>query len=413
MSSSVEASASVTSISVDVLEQLAGLAEMPEGCEKRRALLWLMTDIFLESGVEHDAEDRDFFGELMEEIAFSLERQVREELARKIAAEAGMPHGLIVRLANDEIPVARPVLEQSPVLTDDDLIDISHNRGQDHLFTITKRQELSIRLSTVLAERGNEDVVHSLLQNPTAKLSPDTIDMMASRSQACERIQAALVERDDVPREVLMDLLKHASEKVRKDIKYKLTAADEMYLDEVVDSLKSEISISRKSLALECVDALEQRNALNEGAILGFLRDNKPMEFLIGLSRLLSIDVKFALRVIGDRTGQALVVACRANRISLRGLKKIASSRMTAMPSDPLDLLAMTKMYHRITEENAQSMMRALRLRNNMLVRAPPWGVGLPASQIVMGLAETKNFSRTGTGLTGGRPGPGEGVFKL
>lgn len=379
MSSSVEASASVTSISVDVLVQLAGLAEMPEGCEERRALLWLMTDIFLESGVEHDAEDRDFFGELMEEIAFSLERQVREELARKIAAEAGMPHGLIVRLANDEIPVARPVLEQSPVLTDDDLIDISHNRGQDHLFTITKRQELSIRLSTVLAERGNEDVVHSLLQNPTAKLSPDTIDMMASRSQACERIQAALVERDDVPREVLMDLLKHASEKVRKDIKYKLTAADEMYLDEVVDSLKSEISISRKSLALECVDALEQRNALNEGAILGFLRDNKPMEFLIGLSRLLSIDVKFALRVIGDRTGQALVVACRANRISLRGLKKIASSRMTAMPSDPLDLLAMTKMYHRITEENAQSMMRALRLRNNML-RALPWEVGQPAS---------------------------------
>ena len=239
---------------------------------------WLMTDIFLESGVEHDAEDRDFFGELMEEIAFSLERQVREELARKIAAEAGMPHGLIVRLANDEIPVARPVLEQSPVLTDDDLIDISHNRGQDHLFTITKRQELSIRLSTVLAERGNEDVVHSLLQNPTAKLSPDTIDMMAGSSQACERIQVALVERDDVPREVLMDLLKHASEKVRKDIKYKLTAADEMYLDEVVDSLKSEISISRKCLALECVDALEQRNALNEGAILGFLRDNKPME---------------------------------------------------------------------------------------------------------------------------------------
>jgi hypothetical protein len=232
----------------------------------------------------------------------------------------------------------------------------------------------------VLAERGNEDVVHSLLQNPTAKLSPDTIDMMASSSQACERIQAALVERDDVPREVLMDLLKHASEKVRKDIKYKLTAADEMYLDEVVDSLKSEISISRKSLALECVDALEQRNALNEGAILGFLRDNKPMEFLIGLSRLLSIDVKFALRrVIGDRTGRALVVACRANRISLRGLKKIASSRMTAMPSDPLDLLAMTKMYHRITEENAQSMMRALRLRNNML-RALPWGVGQPAS---------------------------------
>ena len=40
---------------------------------------------------------------------------------------------------------------------------------------------------------------------------------------------------------------------------------------------------------------------------------------------------------------------------------------MTAMLSDPLDLLALAKTYHRITEENAQSTMRALRLRNNML----------------------------------------------
>lgn len=368
MLSSAEARAPAMSISVDVLEQLAGFSEMPECGEERRALLWQMTDFFLESGNSHDALDRDFFGELMEEIAFSLERQVREELARKIAAEASMPHGLMVRLASDEIPVARPVLEQSPVLTNHDLIDISHRCGQDHMFAITKRRELSVHLSTVLAERGNEDVVHSLLQNPNANLSPDIIDLMAGRSRACERIQVALIDRDDMPREVLLDLLKHASEKVSKDIRCKLTATDELYLDEVVDEMKSEISISRKSLARECVDTLERRNALNERAILSFLRDNKPMEFLLGFSRLFAIDVRFAQRVIRDRSGQALVVACRANRISLRGLKKIASSPMTAMRSDPLDLLALAKTYHRITEENAQSTMRALRLRNNMLV---------------------------------------------
>jgi len=173
MLSNAEASAPVMSIPVDVLERFVSLAELPEDGEERRGLLWQMVDIFLESEALHDAGDRDFFSELMQEIAFSLEREVREELARKIAAEAVMPHGLIVRLANDEIPVARPVLEQNPALTDDDLINISHNRDQDHIFAITKRAELSIRLSTVLAERGNEDVVHSLLQNPNAKLSPD------------------------------------------------------------------------------------------------------------------------------------------------------------------------------------------------------------------------------------------------
>lgn len=366
MSTSLQYETYEPSISVDLLERLASLAETTEDADEKRELLWDLTAFFLESAESCDEEDRDFFGELMEDLAFGLERQVREDLARKIAAEAGMPHGLIVRLANDEIPVARPVLEQSPVLTDDDLVDISLNRGQDHLLAITKRQELSFRLTTVLAERGNKEVVESLLRNPNANLPPDAIDLVAGRSRACERIQSALILRDDVPRDVLLDLLKHASEKVRSDIRRKLTAADEIYLNEVVDTLKFEISSSRKSLARECIETLEQRGALNETAVLRFLRDDKPMEFLLGLARLFSVDGKLARKILGDPTGQMLVIACRAGGISFRGLKEIASTSMTGLPSDPPTLLEMSKSYDRITEEDAQCMMRALKLRNNM-----------------------------------------------
>lgn len=356
-------------ISCDVLENLAVLADPPADGTERRALLWRITEMFFESEDPYGGEDSDFFGEMMEELAFSLERQVREELARKIAAEESAPHSLVVRLARDEIPVARPVLEQSPVLTQDDLIEISGDRSQDHLLAITRRLEIGFRLSAVLAERGNEDVVRSLIMNPRAKLSPDTIDLVAGRSRGCEKIQGALVARADVPKEILLDLLDHVSMKVRKDIQDRLTGTDEVYLDEVVGSLKSGIKTSRKSLARRHVDELEQRGALNEGAILRFMRDNQPMEFLLGLSRLFSIDIKFAGRIIGDRTGKTLAVACRANAISMGGLKELASSPMTAMSADPLAVLAITKTYHRITEDNAKRTMGFLKLRKNMLVQ--------------------------------------------
>lgn len=60
--------------------------------------------------------------------------------------------------------------------------------------------------------------MHSLLQKPGAKLAPDTIDLLAGRSRAYERIGAAFVRREDIPQEVLLDVLKHASQKVREDV---------------------------------------------------------------------------------------------------------------------------------------------------------------------------------------------------
>lgn len=353
-------------ISVDLLGRLAFFAETSDDPEQKSALLWDLTDFFLESAESCTSGDRDFFSELMEELAFSLETKVREELARKIAAEAHMPHGLIVRLANDEIPVARPVLESSPVLTDDDLVDISRNQSQEHLLAITRRDEVSFRLSTVLAERGDQGVVSSMMRNPNAKLSAETMKLVMDRGEASQSSQSELIRRSDIPQEVLFDLLKNASANIKREIEHKLTATDQTYLEEVVDTLKSEFDTSRQSLAKQRVEALMRRNALNETAILRFMRENEPMKFLLGFAALIAADITFAQKVIGDPTGQMLVVACRSCKISFEGLKEIACSSMSAMSFGSRDFLELSKSYKRISEDDAKEMLRALKLRNKM-----------------------------------------------
>jgi len=366
MSTSLLYDTSQPDISIDLLGRLAFVAETSDDPEQKTALLWDLTEFFLETAETCTGGDRDFFGELMEEIAFNLETRVREELARKIAAEAHMPHGLIVRLANDEIPVARPVLESSPVLTDDDLVDISRNQSQEHLLAITKRDEVSYRLSTVLAEHGDHGVVTSLMHNQNAKLSPETIELVMGRGEAAESVQSELVKRNDVPQEILFDLLKHACANVRREIEHKLTATDKVYLDDVEDTFKSEFDTSKQSLAKQRVDALLRRNALNEVALLRFIRENEPMKFLLGFTALMAADAAFAQKVIGDPTGQMLVVACRACKISFKGLKEIAASPLTAMSFGTRGFLELSKSYKRITEADAKEMLRALKLRTKM-----------------------------------------------
>ena len=54
-----------------------------------------------------------------------METAVRAELSARFASEPNAPHALIRRLANDEAAVARAVLTTSPVLTDEDLLNLS------------------------------------------------------------------------------------------------------------------------------------------------------------------------------------------------------------------------------------------------------------------------------------------------
>jgi uncharacterized protein (DUF2336 family) len=106
---------------LDELRQLADLAH-EHSDENRRMLLRGITDVFMLAPGSYTDLQKQCFGDIIEEVAYDLEWQMREELARRIAAETHAPRKLVHRLAHDEIVVARPVLEQSPVLTEEDLV---------------------------------------------------------------------------------------------------------------------------------------------------------------------------------------------------------------------------------------------------------------------------------------------------
>jgi len=104
------------------LERLVNLAS-ETGSDQRRQLLSEITSVFLEDTNSYSDVENQFFGEIMGKVAFDLEKEVRQELAKSLATEASAPRDLIMRLAHDEISVAKPIIEKSPVLNDDDLVE--------------------------------------------------------------------------------------------------------------------------------------------------------------------------------------------------------------------------------------------------------------------------------------------------
>ncbi len=340
------------------LNQLVELAHEHTDEDSRRDLLRRVTDVFLGGPGSYTEMQNEYFGDIMETLAYDLERQVREELARQIAAETDAPRKLVKRLAGDEIAVAQPVLEQSPVLTEDDLIDLSQRSGQEHLLAITKRSDISANLSTVLVHRGQDDVVESLVRNEAAEIAPEDVQNVANRAKISEKLQSALIDRQDVPRTALIDLIEHVSDKLKHTFLDTLTDADEEKLDDIVRSIRADIETSEKSDAERHVEDLWRRRALNEHVLLRFAFEKKSMEFLLGLAKLLNIDFVTAQRVVQDKTGQALIVACRASGFSVEAFKEIALSPVTGIAANLREVLPLTRAYQRLTEANARGAMQ-------------------------------------------------------
>ena len=228
------------------LRQLTWLAHQRTD-EGRRALLQRITDMFLEAPGAHTEQQNQWFGDIMERLAYALELGVREELACRIADEVDAPRALVLRLANDVISVARPVLERSPALGECDLIQLARRRSQDHLLAITRRVDIGVRLSAVLSDRGDDGVVDSLLRNRTADIATDTLQRLADRAKGSDVLQSALIDRGDVPRSVMLELIDHISELLKRKLLHRLTEADRANFEDVIARSRTGARIPRRA----------------------------------------------------------------------------------------------------------------------------------------------------------------------
>jgi len=123
--------------------------------------------------------------------------RVRCIVAEALKDVAHAPPDMIKRLARDsEIVVAGPILENSPVLTDDDLVAIvSDSPVKGALAAIARRDQLADAVADAVARTGDVEAVGVLLSNSSAQIREDTLDWILERAPAVEVWHGPLVRR--------------------------------------------------------------------------------------------------------------------------------------------------------------------------------------------------------------------------
>src|SRR3954452_8854534 len=102
-----------------------------------------ITTLFLEGATRFKQEHVDLFDDVFLRLIESVGTSARVELSGRLAPVEKAPTRAICRLAqDDDIAVARPVLEQSRCLDDAALADVAERMTQDHLLALSNRKGL-------------------------------------------------------------------------------------------------------------------------------------------------------------------------------------------------------------------------------------------------------------------------------
>lgn len=344
------------------LPELIALAE--EGSsEKRRALLRELTSHFFGAATRTAAEDA-LYGTVLASLAAEMETAVRAELSARFARAPDAPHALIRRLANDEAAVAGAVLAASPVLTDEDLLGVVRQHGQDHLRAVSARTSVSEAVSEVIVERGDDETLGTLLRNDGARLSRKSSEAAVERARVNPALHEATVSRASLPADLLNEMYFVVEARLRTRILEQNARMDPALLESALAAGRARIATDDGALPpdyAECsayIEELKAAGQLTPQMLARFLRSGGTTSFLIALAQLSDIDFHTARQIVDRRELDALAVVCKSADLD----RALFLTYAVVLLNDDGDAMAKAHSYARMYAElSRDAALRTLR----------------------------------------------------
>jgi uncharacterized protein (DUF2336 family) len=298
------------------LSELIELAKEPSS-DRRRELLREVTDVFFVEKIQ-SPQQTAAFDHILQTLTAKMEAAVRIELAERFATSDNAPKGLIRMLAMDAPSVARPVLEQSKVLSEQDLLDVVQSRGQAHLRAVSSRTDLSERVTDAIVETADDDTLYVLARNDTAVLSRASHEVLVDRAAQNPNLQEAVVDRESLPPDLLNEMYFVVEARLREKILSRNTSLDPQVLEEALQSSRKRLASQTGVLPADYVEAeayiqgLLERGALGPDVLVKMLRSGERTRFILALSQSTGVDFITARRVIERQDLDALAILCKA-----------------------------------------------------------------------------------------------------
>lgn len=264
-------------------------------------------------------------------------REVRQTLAEAVAGSRRLPREMVLSLAEDEIEVATPILERSPLLEDEDLVRIVRTNALQYALAVAGRARLSETVTRALVDTGDAAVIARVLDNGKAQLSRVTLQRVLDDFAAVEGVQERLVRRPGLPFELVEQLVTLIGERIEWDL-VRTRQVSPGQAGAIMASVRDRAATgfaAREQMESALLRRLRDRHeagALDADDLLRFLRDGDITALELALAVMAAMRparVRELLYAADRRRAAALCIAAglsSAHYVALRMAMDVAAS---------------------------------------------------------------------------------------
>ena len=339
----------------------------------RAALLKRLADVVCLPASRINAFERAMTADLLVEMLRDAVVGEREKVARRLANLTEMPGVLVRLLLRDELPVARALLENSPTLSDADLISCLYNSTQDHRRLIALRRGVSEVVADALVDMDETAVTETLLKNDLVRFSHQGLENIVAASRDNPQLIPLLLKRAELRPSHAYVMFWWSDDEARRTILQRFAVSREILQDAVGDVFPLASAegwqdpLSRKALqfierrqrnraaiAKSPYDSLEDAIAAAQG---GMTRETaEEISYLSGLKPMTGA------KIFTDPGGEPLAILCKATglprgavRALWRGLRRPETDASGATAPG---LERVLTAFDTIAVDRAQTMLR-------------------------------------------------------
>jgi uncharacterized protein (DUF2336 family) len=287
--------------------------------------------------------------EVMETLAADAASSVRAILAEELKASSQIPRHIVQRLARDlEDAVAGPVLEFSPLLSDEDLLEIiAGARAQGALIAIARRNMLSSPVSDAVVETYDVPAIAALLNNGGARLCQETLDRIAERASGNVPWHRPIVMRPGLSLRAIRRLAEFVSANLLETLERR-SGLEPALKAHLRSRLKDRLSADAEALcavkeeakaAARVGDALT-RGVLDQDYVMELVEEGARMAVVQALAAKARIHPAIVGKILAARSGKAITaIVWRAGfnaRLALKVQTLVAHvpGTQTVLPRD-------------------------------------------------------------------------------
>lgn len=264
---------------------------------------------------DEQSQARERVIEMVTALARDTAVRVRQVVAETLKDVANAPADVIRRLAEDvELVVAEPVLRWSPLLTDDDLLEIIANGPiAGAIAAIAQRTGVTSKVADAIATADDEAAITALLANPSAQIREETLDLIVERAPAHVSWHPGLVQRPKLPVRlvrriasfVAATLLRQLEQRSDLDAETRAAVSAEVgrRLGDGADAGEKE----PVETAAETVARLKAQGALNEEAVAAAMGEGKRAIVKAALALMSGVNEGVVDKIISSRSAKGTV----------------------------------------------------------------------------------------------------------